>query len=155
MFLYNLPLVKNFSFLFIHRNLLCCYLTFFNYHTPHSQHDSSSTYFWRQLNFISIYLLCCITSIRYDFLYFKHTIVISYAKKAARFEISKAALLMIQFFWDITVCHWVSSSRHFEGTNIFWTITHYSPSDTVWQARRLELTQNIVCTCRCHRILLT
>ena len=62
---------------------------------------------------------------------------------------------MIRVFWDITVCHWVSSSWHSEGSNIFWNIRHYTPSDTVWQARRLELTQKIVCTCRYHRRLLS
>ena len=62
------------------------------------------------------YIVLQAKEIFFFFLNFKHTIVISYTEKAARFEILKAALLTIQVFWDIIVCPWVSSSQHSDGT---------------------------------------
>jgi hypothetical protein len=35
-------------------------------------------------------------------------------KKNVKFEVLTAMLLKIQAFWDVTLYHWASSSKHFE-----------------------------------------
>jgi hypothetical protein len=44
----------------------------------------------------------------------------------ARFQISTAALLIIQVFWDDTLCPWVSGSKQFKGQGIKEEFLHLS-----------------------------
>ena len=40
-------------------------------------------------------------------------------------EVLIVVLLKIHFFWDVTMCHWVSGSQGLEGTTMLWNISNY------------------------------
>jgi hypothetical protein len=76
------------------------------------------------------------------------------SRRDVRFEVLTA--MLFQIFWDVMLCHWVSISRHFNGsadedTMILWHTGNYWPSDTTSHTRRLEFTRKNVRECEEQR----